>query len=464
MDALQLTRHLFVGVLLVATIHFGRMTRRSPDDALPRLATVFLLHALAMMAMRTALHARLPLLETALATRLSCTAAACGATMLALVVMRGVRKRLVWAALAGVLSLVWIDGGAFTSELTRVVTPRGEVHHALAPGPLWLLFVAGLEALLLHAGWRGFHATRDSSRRRLTVLCTLAAMAAFGWDAALDAGYVSGMPTTGWAIGTIMVVVSVVTFRRMRRAHGDLILRLDAEREQLERDRAALARSEHLGALGALSDGLRHELANPLEAITLNLAWLRKTLREGGRSAERNAPAMECLMSARLIAADIDCAMRDFAAAASGPTSAVSCRAPESDRQTISKVALRVLVVDDDVLVARALERALVDFEVTAVASGDEALRALLHDTFDAVLCDVMMPTMSGRELYRRAIARHPELAQRFIFLTGGTFGGGEDAALPGPVLNKPVDGEAITRAVRAHVTAAELAAVRGSA
>ena len=84
----------------------------------------------------------------------------------------------------------------------------------------------------------------------------------------------------------------------------------------------------------------------------------------------------------------------------------------------------RVLVVDDDALVVRAVVRSLSNaFDVTTAASAAEALARLeAGERFDAVVCDLMMPQMSGMELHARVGALDPALARRMLFITGGAF------------------------------------------
>ncbi len=84
----------------------------------------------------------------------------------------------------------------------------------------------------------------------------------------------------------------------------------------------------------------------------------------------------------------------------------------------------RVLVVDDDALVARAVARSLGKrYVVTTAASAAEALAHIEGgERFDAVLCDLMMPQMTGMELHARVAERDPELARRMVFVTGGAF------------------------------------------
>ena len=84
----------------------------------------------------------------------------------------------------------------------------------------------------------------------------------------------------------------------------------------------------------------------------------------------------------------------------------------------------RILVVDDEPKLARTLELGLGDrFEMVVCTRGEEALERLLSDPpYDLILCDLMMPEMSGMELFERVTAQRPELATRFVFMTGGAF------------------------------------------
>ncbi|HEY6459121.1 MAG TPA: ATP-binding protein, partial [Polyangiaceae bacterium] len=84
----------------------------------------------------------------------------------------------------------------------------------------------------------------------------------------------------------------------------------------------------------------------------------------------------------------------------------------------------RVFVIDDEPLIVQSLARSLGD-EVTVVGETDpvRALDRLLSDEqFDAIVCDVMMPGLTGIDLHERVARHRPERASQFVFITGGTY------------------------------------------
>jgi len=115
-----------------------------------------------------------------------------------------------------------------------------------------------------------------------------------------------------------------------------------------------------------------------------------------------------------------------------------------------------VLVIDDERLLGSAIARALgARMQVELVHSGGEALRALGRDRFDAVLCDLRMPDLSGAEVYRRTHARDRDQAERFVFITGAAGAAGEAEFLRQagrPVLEKPFAMAELWRTVGAVV------------
>ena len=81
----------------------------------------------------------------------------------------------------------------------------------------------------------------------------------------------------------------------------------------------------------------------------------------------------------------------------------------------------RILVVDDDALVGRALGRLLCAHDVTVVESGAAALAACASGAaYDLVLSDLVMPGIDGMQLYAALGEQHPALQRRVVFVTAG--------------------------------------------
>jgi len=115
---------------------------------------------------------------------------------------------------------------------------------------------------------------------------------------------------------------------------------------------------------------------------------------------------------------------------------------------------LRVLVIDDEPLVAVTVGRLLArKADLVSVATAREALALLGRgERFDRILCDVMMPEMSGPELHAQIAGLSAQAAAQLVFMTGGAFSESSSAFLeqwPNPVLQKPFDGEALWEALR---------------
>ena len=74
----------------------------------------------------------------------------------------------------------------------------------------------------------------------------------------------------------------------------------------------------------------------------------------------------------------------------------------------MSKAGARILVVDDEIEIVRALQRSLTahGFEVFTVGSGEEALEAIAHHRPDLMVLDLGLPGMSGLEVCRRVRAQ----------------------------------------------------------
>lgn len=88
-------------------------------------------------------------------------------------------------------------------------------------------------------------------------------------------------------------------------------------------------------------------------------------------------------------------------------------------------VVRQVLVVDDDPVFSRAARRALKPHQVREANTASEA-EILLQDFGylpDLVVCDLMLPGADGTTLHRKICDNRPDVANRFLFVTGGTLG-----------------------------------------
>jgi len=83
-----------------------------------------------------------------------------------------------------------------------------------------------------------------------------------------------------------------------------------------------------------------------------------------------------------------------------------------------------VLVIDDEEPLAQAVRKYLsIDHDVTAVYSARNALELMQSGRrYDVVLCDLMMPQITGMQLHAEVVALDTEQAERMVFLTGGAF------------------------------------------
>jgi two-component system, cell cycle sensor histidine kinase and response regulator CckA len=127
---------------------------------------------------------------------------------------------------------------------------------------------------------------------------------------------------------------------------------------------------------------------------------------------------------------------------------------------TSAAPALRILVVDDEAPIGRVLQKIFGrDHDVTLSTSGEDALENLATKSYDVVFCDLMMPGVSGAEVYRQVSAARPELAASFVFMTAGAFTSTARAFLdtvPNRRVGKPFDFAELRRVL------AEFAAKQG--
>jgi CheY-like chemotaxis protein len=128
----------------------------------------------------------------------------------------------------------------------------------------------------------------------------------------------------------------------------------------------------------------------------------------------------------RLIARDLagrppenrSTASHEYGAGAEGAASA------QTPARSASTPRGRVLVVDDEPMIVRAIQRLLEgEHEVCLSTDPVDVVRQVrTGQRFDVILCDLMMPMMSGIDVYNAIRQVDSDQARRMVFMTGGAF------------------------------------------
>lgn len=95
---------------------------------------------------------------------------------------------------------------------------------------------------------------------------------------------------------------------------------------------------------------------------------------------------------------------------------------PSRTSDFVPSPGTRLLIVDDETSVSQMLSRFLQNYYQIRTCDSGEAALGLLRagEQFDLILCDVMMPRMSGIELFEAISKECPGTAERVVFMTGG--------------------------------------------
>ena len=103
------------------------------------------------------------------------------------------------------------------------------------------------------------------------------------------------------------------------------------------------------------------------------------------------------------------------------PTAAESLVAERNDHVAGGEAGgARILFIDDEAALGRAMCALLGDHEIVPVTCARDALTRLSGgERFDVILCDLMMPDLSGIDLYDQI---EPAYRDRVVFMTGGAF------------------------------------------
>ena len=117
----------------------------------------------------------------------------------------------------------------------------------------------------------------------------------------------------------------------------------------------------------------------------------------------------------------------------------------------------RILVIDDDPLIGSVMRSVLSsEHDVFVANRASEAFsRFELGETFDLVLCDIMMPDVNGPAFYAALNERWPHLVSRVVFMTGGAFSVETMdfvETVPTCILAKPFTAEQLRQVAREHL------------
>ncbi len=168
-----------------------------------------------------------------------------------------------------------------------------------------------------------------------------------------------------------------------------------------------------------LARAWRRQVADASNALNNRLAVVRSLVKQVDRSRMNRSQVSDL--------DQIDTEIQQANAIMAGLLRGVSGFAPDTvppTRDLLHEGTVRpadILVVEDDVsnreVITRLFQR--LGHRVTPARDGLEAFEALDLIAFDCIICDIRMPGLDGRGLYRQVEERYPQLASRFVFVTG---------------------------------------------
>lgn len=151
-------------------------------------------------------------------------------------------------------------------------------------------------------------------------------------------------------------------------------------------------------------------------SVTVDTQAWQGTMAEVGEAAEKLGALLHCLQAGAVPDPSLDPSARP------------------------SRAVPRILIIDDESGILRATERALRGYDITCIEDARAALsRVQAGETWDLILCDVMMPTMDGVAFKQAVGVCNAALAQKVVFITGGAFGPASRRLAGSPVLEKPI-------------------------
>ncbi|HEY8095895.1 MAG TPA: response regulator [Methylobacter sp.] len=119
--------------------------------------------------------------------------------------------------------------------------------------------------------------------------------------------------------------------------------------------------------------------------------------------------------------------------------------------------ATKVLCIDDEPTILNVVQRILLlepdNYHVETSLRVSTVIPSFKSGaSYDAILCDILMPDMNGVDFYKFIIDNRPELYNKLIFMTGGVMIPGIDVFLSSincPILEKPFHTEDLISIVK---------------
>jgi CheY-like chemotaxis protein len=203
---------------------------------------------------------------------------------------------------------------------------------------------------------------------------------------------------------------------------------------------------------------IAHEINNPLATVIANLALIDRQITRIAAELDIGDRLKEVMEEVRDATASAH-RLRDIVRALLPPSTGAGSASPPAPVPSPGPPARRgkILVIDDEPMVARSLGRVLEDdHDVTIVLNaGDAHQRVVAGERFDVILCDLMMPRMTGMDLHAELLVAAPEQAAQMVFLTGGAFTSRARAFLdgvPNQRIQKPFDMQQVRSIVNDRV------------
>ncbi|MEE2750512.1 MAG: ATP-binding protein [Myxococcota bacterium] len=116
-------------------------------------------------------------------------------------------------------------------------------------------------------------------------------------------------------------------------------------------------------------------------------------------------------------------------------------------------IKANILIVDDEPAIVDLVSDILLPYhQVSGAGGGTIAMKRILEEKFDLVICDLMMPDLSGMDLYEKLMEAQPQDIPLFLFLTGGAVNNKSREFVNDPahtVLQKPFQPKSLRNAVQ---------------